>query len=539
MATRPRQKPSIAPVVGPDDPRRFTDSGIEIKTVYTADDLPPDLEEKLGLPGEYPFTRGIHPDMYRKRLWTMRQYAGYATARETNQRFRYLIEHGSTGLSMAFDLPTQLGRDSDDPLCLGEVGRTGVAIDSIEDMRMVFDGIPLDKVSTSMTINAPAAVLLLLYELVAEEQGVPSHALRGTVQNDILKEYIARGNFIYPPGPAMRLTTDLFAYCKERIPKWNTISISGYHMREKGCSAVQEVAFTLANAIAYVQAAIDAGLDVDEFAPRIAFFFNGHNHVFQEVAKFRAIRRMWARIMKERFGAKNPRSMMVRFHTQTGGSTLAAQQPENNIVRVALQAFAAVCGGTQSLHTNGFDEALALPTEKAARIALRTQQIIAHESGAADTVDPFAGSYFVERLTDEIEQAAQELIDLIDEMGGSVNCIQFIRQQVEESAWAYEERQRVKQDIVVGVNEYVSDEPDDVEILKIDPKTEEEQVARLKRFKENRDQELVKRRLEELRAACHTDQNLLYPLRQALKDRCTIGEVCGVMREEFGEYREA
>jgi methylmalonyl-CoA mutase N-terminal domain/subunit len=539
MATRPRQKPSIAPVVGPDDPRRFTDSGIEIKTVYTADDLPPDLDEKLGLPGEYPFTRGIHPDMYRKRLWTMRQYAGYATARETNQRFRYLIEHGSTGLSMAFDQPTQLGRDSDDPLCLGEVGRTGVAIDSIEDMRMVFDGIPLDKVSTSMTINAPAAVLLLLYELVAEEQGVPSHALRGTVQNDILKEYIARGNFIYPPGPAMRLTTDLFAYCKERIPKWNTISISGYHMREKGCSAVQEVAFTLANAIAYVQAAIDAGLDVDEFAPRIAFFFNGHNHVFQEVAKFRAIRRMWARIMKERFGAKNPRSMMVRFHTQTGGSTLAAQQPENNIVRVALQAFAAVCGGTQSLHTNGFDEALALPTEKAARIALRTQQIIAHESGAADTVDPFAGSYFVERLTDEIEQAAQELIDLIDEMGGSVNCIQFIRQQVEESAWAYEERQRVKQDIVVGVNEYVSDEPDDVEILKIDPKTEEEQVARLKRFKENRDQELVKRRLEELRAACHTDQNLLYPLRQALKDRCTIGEVCGVMREEFGEYREA
>ncbi len=539
MATRPRQKPSIAPVVGPDDPRRFTDSGIEIKTVYTADDLPPDLDEKLGLPGEYPFTRGIHPDMYRKRLWTMRQYAGYATARETNQRFRYLIEHGSTGLSMAFDLPTQLGRDSDDPLCLGEVGRTGVAIDSIEDMRMVFDGIPLDKVSTSMTINAPAAVLLLLYELVAEEQGVPSHALRGTVQNDILKEYIARGNFIYPPGPAMRLTTDLFAYCKERIPKWNTISISGYHMREKGCSAVQEVAFTLANAIAYVQAAIDAGLDVDEFAPRIAFFFNGHNHVFQEVAKFRAIRRMWARIMKERFGAKNPRSMMVRFHTQTGGSTLAAQQPENNIVRVALQAFAAVCGGTQSLHTNGFDEALALPTEKAARIALRTQQIIAHESGAADTVDPFAGSYFVERLTDEIEQAAQELIDLIDEMGGSVNCIQFIRQQVEESAWAYEERQRVKQDIVVGVNEYVSDEPDDVEILKIDPKTEEEQVARLKRFKENRDQELVKRRLEELRAACHTDQNLLYPLRQALKDRCTLGEVCGVMREEFGEYREA
>src|SRR3954464_6506377 len=419
MATKPDQKPSIAPVVGPDDERRFPDSGIEVNHVYRDGDVEPNLEERLGEPGDYPFTRGIHPDMYRGRKWTMRQYAGYASAKETNERFHYLIDHGSTGLSMAFDLPTQLGRDSDDPLCMGEVGRTGVAIDTIDDMRRVFDQIPLADVSTSMTINAPAAALLLLYELVGEEQGVPAEQLRGTTQNDILKEYIARGNFIYPPEPAMRLTTDLFAYCRERVPQWNTISISGYHMREKGCSAVQEVGFTLANAIAYVQAAIDAGLDVDEFGPRLAFFFNGHNNVFQEVAKFRAVRRMWARIMRERFGAEKPRSQMMRFHTQTGGVTLAAQQPENNIVRVALQGFAAVCGGTQSLHTNGFDEALALPTERAARIALRTQQILAAESGATDAVDPFAGSYFVEALTDEIEERAQELIDKVEEMGGS------------------------------------------------------------------------------------------------------------------------
>jgi methylmalonyl-CoA mutase, N-terminal domain len=539
MATTPGHKPSIAPVVGPDDPRRFTDSGIEVKPAYDEGDVASGLEERLGEPGEYPFTRGIHPDMYRKRKWTMRQYAGYASAKETNERFHYLIEHGSTGLSMAFDLPTQLGRDSDDPLCAGEVGRTGVAIDSIDDMRRVFDGIPLGEVSTSMTINAPAAVLLLLYELVGEEQGVESTELRGTTQNDILKEYIARGNFIYPPEPAMRLTTDLFAYCRERVPKWNTISISGYHMREKGCSAVQEVGFTLANAIAYVQAAIDAGLEVDEFAPRLAFFFNGHNNVFQEIAKFRAARRMWARIMKERFGARDERSMKIRFHTQTGGVTLAAQQPENNIVRVALQGFAAVCGGTQSLHTNGFDEALALPTERAARIALRTQQILAHESGAADTVDPFAGSYFVESLTDQIEEAAQALIDKVDELGGSVQCIPFIRAEVEESAWGYEQRYKNKQDIVVGVNEYVTDEIDEVDILRVDPESERQQVERLRAFKEDRDGEAVARRLEELREVARGEENLLEPMRAALKERATLGEVCGVLREEFGEYSEA
>jgi methylmalonyl-CoA mutase, N-terminal domain len=542
MATEPKHdKPTIAPIVGPDDPRRFTDSGIEVEKVYDESAVRDrdQLEERLGEPGDYPFTRGIHPDMYRSRRWTMRQYAGYASAKETNERFHYLIDHGSTGLSMAFDLPTQLGRDSDDPLCLGEVGRTGVAIDSIDDMRRVFDGIPLDQVTTSMTINAPAAVLLLLYELVGEEQGVAPEKLGGTTQNDILKEYIARGNFIYPPEPAMRLTTDLFAYCAERIPRWNTISISGYHMREKGCSAVQEVAFTLANAIAYVQGALDAGMKVDDFAPRLAFFFNGHNNVFQEVAKFRAVRRMWARIMRERFGAEKPRSQMMRFHTQTGGVTLAAQQPENNIVRVALQGFAAVCGGTQSLHTNGFDEALALPSERAARIALRTQQILAAESGATDTVDPFAGSYFVESLTDEIEERAQELIDKVEEMGGSVECIPFIRAEVEQSAWGYEERYRIKQDVVVGVNEYVTDVIDDVEILRVDPESEREQVERLEKFKAERDADAVQARLEELREVARGDGNLLHPIRAALKDRATIGEVSGVMREEFGEYSEA
>src|SRR6058998_814603 len=465
---------SVAPIVGPDDPRRFTDSGIEVKPLYDETDLPEPLE--LGEPGDFPYIRGVHREMYRKQVWTMRQYAGYASAKESNERYRYLLSKGGTGLSMAFDLPTQLGLDSDNPRCLGEVGRTGVAIDTIDDMRTAFDGIPLDQVSTSMTINAPAACLMLLYELVGEEQGVASDELRGTTQNDILKEYIARGNYIYPPEPTMRLTTDIFEYCAKNIPKWNTVSISGYHFREKGASAVQEVAFTLCSGIAYVQAAVDRGMDVDDFAPRLAFFFNGHNNVFQEVAKFRAARRMWAHIMRDRFGAQNPKSMMLRFHTQTGGVTLTAQQAYNNIVRVALQGFAAVCGGTQSLHTNGYDEALALPTEKAAKIALRTQQILAHESGAADTVDPFAGSYYVEALTDEIEARARELIEKIDELGGSVNAIEFITGEIDDSAWGYQERYRIGQDVVVGVNAYQEDDIEVPELLRVDPESERQQL---------------------------------------------------------------
>jgi methylmalonyl-CoA mutase, N-terminal domain len=538
MATTPEHR-TIAPITAPDDERRFTDSGIEVKPLYTESDLPADLDKRLGEPGQYPFTRGIHRDMYRGRLWTMRQYAGYASAKESNERYRYLLEHGSTGLSMAFDLPTQLGLDSDDPRCLGEVGRTGVAIDTIDDMRIAFDGIPLDQVSTSMTINAPAAALLLLYELVGEEQGVPSEKLRGTTQNDILKEYIARGNFIYPPEGAIRLTTDLFAYCNERVPRWNTISISGYHFREKGCSAVQEVAFTLANGIAYVQAALAAGLEIDRFGPRLAFFFNGHNNVFQEIAKFRAARRMWAQIMRERFGAADERSWLLRFHTQTGGVTLTAQQAENNIVRVALQGFAAVCGGTQSLHTNGFDEALALPTERAAKIALRTQQILGHESGAADTVDPFAGSFFVEALTDEIESRASELIAKIDELGGSINAIEFIKSEIEESAFGYHERYRTGQDIVVGMNKFVEESVEVPDILRVDPESEREQVERLKAFKGDRDQSLVQRRLEAIRERARGADNLLPVLREALRDRCSLGEVCGAMRDVFGEYKPA
>src|SRR6476659_943490 len=474
MATEERL--TVAPIVGPEDPRRFTDSGIEVEPLYTEDDLPEHLE--LGEPGSFPYIRGVHREMYRKRTWTMRQYAGYASAKESNERYRYLLEHGSTGLSTAFDLPTQLGLDSDDPRCHGEVGRTGVAIDTIDDMRTAFDAIPLDEVSTSMTINAPAAVLLLLYELVGEEQGVAADKLRGTTQNDVLKEYIARGNYIYPPQPTMRLTTDLFAYCREHVPRWNTVSISGYHFREKGCSAVQEVAFTLCSGIAYVQAAIDAGLAVDEFAPRLAFFFTCHNNVFQEVAKFRAARRMWAAIMRDRFGARDERSMRLRFHTQTGGVTLTAQQAENNVVRVALQAFAAACGGTQSLHTNGFDEALALPSEAAAKIALRTQQIVAHESGATDTVDPFAGSYFVEALTDEIESRAGELIAKVDELGGSVNAIEFITHEIDESAWGYQERYRIGQDVVVGVNRFVEDSVEVPDLLRVDPESERAQLER-------------------------------------------------------------
>ena len=526
---------TIAPIVGPDDPRRFTDSGIEIDALYSEADVPKELE--LGEPGDFPYTRGVHEQMYRSQQWTMRQYAGYASAKESNERYRYLLSRGGTGLSMAFDLPTQLGLDSDNALCEGEVGRTGVAIDTIDDMRTAFDQIPLDQVSTSMTINAPASVLLMLYDLVGEEQGVQSDQLRGTVQNDILKEYIARGNYIYPPEASMRLTTDVFSYCAENIPKWNTISISGYHFREKGCSAVQEVAFTLSTGIAYVQAAIDRGLDVNDFAPRLAFFFNGHNNVFQEVAKFRAARMMWAQIMKERFGATNPKAMMLRFHTQTGGVTLTAQQPENNIVRVALQGFAAVCGGTQSLHTNGFDEALALPSEQAAKTALRTQQIIAAESGAADTVDPFAGSYYVESLTAEIESRSSELIAKVDELGGAVHAIEFITAEIDESAWGYQERYRTKQDIVVGVNEYIEEQIEVPGLLRVDPESEREQLDRLAAFKADRDQELVATRLEELREVARGEENLIPAIRAALKDRCSMGEVCGAMKDVFGGYR--
>jgi methylmalonyl-CoA mutase N-terminal domain/subunit len=545
MSTTPQSRPTqssstIAPIVGPDDPRRFTDSGIEEKLLYDESDIADlDLVERLGEPGEYPFTRGVHGEMYRSRHWTMRQYAGYATATETNVRYKYLLEHGSTGLSMAFDLPTQLGLDSDNALCEGEVGRTGVAIDTIDDMRTVFDGIPLDQVSTSMTINAPASVLLLLYELVAEEQGVPSEKLRGTVQNDILKEYIARGNFIYPAEASMRMTTDTFAYCKEHVPKWNTISISGYHIREKGCSAVQEVGFTIANGIAYVQAALDAGLEVDDFAPRLAFFFNCHNNVFQEVAKFRAARKIWADVMKNRFGAKNPKSWMLRFHTQTGGVTLTAQQPENNIVRVALQGFAAVAGGTQSLHTNGYDEALALPTEKAAKIALRTQQVIAYESGVADTVDPFAGSYFVESLTDQLEQGARALIEKVDELGGSVNALNFIKNEIEESAFGYHKRYEIGQDVVVGVNKFIDEnETTDIDLLKVEQATEDAQVERLKAFKANRDQADVDAKLAAIVETAKGDGNVLVPMREALKARASMGEVCGVLKELWGEFKE-
>src|SRR5438876_7216003 len=444
-----------------------TESGIEVKPAYTADDAPRALE----LPGEFPYTRGPYPDMYRGRPWTIRQYAGFASAEETNQRFRYLLERGQTGLSVAFDLPTQLGYDSDDPRSVGEVGRTGVAIDSIADMELLFDSIPLAEVSTSMTINAPAALLLLLYELVAEEQGVPGSALRGTVQNDILKEYVARGNYIFPPRPSMRLTTDLFAYCAERIPRWNTISISGYHIREAGSTAVQELAFTLANGIAYCNAAVEAGLSPDEFGARLSFFFNAHNDFFQEVAKFRAARRLWARIMRERFGATNPRALALRFHAQTGGSTLTAQQPENNIVRVAIQALSAVAGGAQSLHTNGYDEALALPTEHAAHVALRTQQILAAEAGTTDTADPLGGSYFVEALTDELEARAREPIERVDAAGGAVAAVEsgFVQEEIERAAFEYQQQVEAGERVIVGVNAFKEQSAERIELLRIDP----------------------------------------------------------------------
>src|SRR5438132_6070859 len=462
--------------------RRETDSGIEIKPVYTDEDV---AELELELPGEFPFTRGPYKDMYRGRPWTIRQYAGFASAEETNARFRYLLDRGQTGLSIAFDLPKQLGYDSDDPRAAGEVGRTGVAIDSFADMELLFDGIPLGEVSTSMTINAPASLLLLLYELVAEEQGVGGDKLRGTVQNDILKEYCARGNYIFPPKPSVRLTTDLFAYCAERIPSWNTISISGYHIREAGSTAVQELAFTLANGIAYCGAAIDAGLSPDEFGERLSFFFNAHNHFFQEVAKFRAARRLWARIMKERFGVTNPKAQALRFHAQTGGSTLTAQQPENNIVRVALQAFSAVCGGTQSLHTNAFDEALALPTEHSAKLALRTQQILAAEGGATDTADPLGGSYFIDAPTDELEARAWELITRVDEQGGAVAAVEsgFVQDEIEQAAFEWQQQVEAGERIIVGVNAYAEESAERIELLHIDPAAEHRQLERTARVR--------------------------------------------------------
>ncbi len=513
---------------------RKTDSDVEVKPVYRPEDAPRELEP----PGEFPFTRGPYPDMYRGRPWTIRQYAGFASAEETNRRFRYLLDHGQTGLSIAFDLPTQLGYDSDDPRAVGEVGRTGVAVDSLADMELLLDGIPLAEASTSMTINAPASLLLLLYELVAEEQGVAPDRLHGTVQNDILKEYVARGNYIFPPRPSMRLTTDLFAYCADRIPSWNTISISGYHIREAGSTAVQELAFTLANGIAYCEAAVEAGLSPDEFGARLSFFFNAHNHFFQEVAKFRAARRLWARIMKERFGASNPKALALRFHAQTGGSTLTAQQPENNVVRVAIQAFAAVCGGAQSLHTNGFDEALALPTERSAKIALRTQQIIAHEAGGTDTADPLGGAYFIEALTDELEARAWELIERVDELGGAVEAIEqgFVQDEIEQAAFRYQQEIESGERVIVGVNKFAEDESERVELLRIDPAAERRQLGRTAKVRSERNREEAVRTLAAVREAARGETNLLPPMREALKARCTIGEICEELRSEWGTY---
>ena len=516
--------------------RRETDSGIEVKPVYTADDV---AAVELEPPGEYPFTRGPYRDMYRGRPWTIRQYAGFGSAEETNERFRYLLERGQTGLSVAFDLPTQLGYDSDDPRAFGEVGRTGVAIDSIADMEVLFAGIPLGEVSTSMTINAPAALLLLLYELVAEKQGVPGDCLRGTVQNDILKEYIARGNYIFPPRPSMRITTDLFAYCRERLPSWNTISISGYHIREAGSTAVQELAFTLANGIAYCEAAVAAGLSADEFGERLSFFFNAHNHFFQEVAKFRAARRLWARIMRDRFRAANPRAQALRFHAQTGGSTLTAQQPENNVVRVAIQALSAVCGGAQSIHTNGFDEALALPTEHAVRIALRTQQVLQQEAGGTDTADPLGGAYFVEALTRELEERAWELIERIDELGGAVAAVEqgFVQREIDDAAFAYQRQVETGDRVIVGVNRFTEGEgEEEIELHRLDPDIERRQVERTRRVRAERDVAAAAGALGRVRETARGAENLLYPMREALAARCTIGEICGVLREELGTY---
>lgn len=519
-----------------------TGSGIEVKRLYTPLDIKDmDYEEEIGYPGQYPFTRGVQPTMYRGRLWTMRQYAGFATAEESNKRYKYLLEQGQTGLSVAFDLPTQIGYDSDHPLSEGEVGKVGVAIDSLKDMEILFDGIPLDKVSTSMTINAPASVLLAMYIAVAEKQGVSPDKLRGTIQNDILKEYIARGTYIFPPQESMRLITNIFEYCSKHVPQWNTISISGYHIREAGSTAAQEVAFTLADGIAYVDAAINAGLEVDEFAPRLSFFFNAHNDLFEEVAKYRAARRLWAKIMKERFNAKSEKSMQLKFHTQTAGSTLTAQQPDNNIVRVAIQTLAAVLGGTQSLHTNSRDEALALPTEDSVMIALRTQQIVAYESGVTETIDPLAGSYYVESLTDKIEKEAMEYIKNIDNLGGATKAIEtgYIQKEIQNSAYKYQMQIESGERIVVGVNKFKVEEEQKKEILKVDPQVEIVQKKKLQKLRQERDNVRVNEAIATLTEKAKTNENLMPYILDAVKAYATLGEICGALREVFGEYQQS
>ncbi|MDO4720276.1 MAG: methylmalonyl-CoA mutase family protein [Peptostreptococcaceae bacterium] len=526
----------------PERKEKFKNSSdIEIKRLYSPADVEElDYEADLNLPSQFPFTRGIQDTMYRGKFWTMRMYAGFATAEESNKRYKYLIEQGSMGLSVAFDLPTQMGYDSDDNIAEGEVGKVGVAIDSLADMEILFEGIPLDKVSTSMTINAPASVLLAMYIAVAEKQGVSPEKLRGTIQNDILKEYVARGTYIFPVRPSMRLITNIFEYCSVNVPLWNTISISGYHIREAGSTAAQEIAFTLSNGIAYVQAAIDAGLSVDDFAPRLSFFFNAHNDLFEEVAKYRAARRLWAKIMRDRFKAQNPKSMMLKFHTQTGGSTLTAQQPENNIVRVAIQTLAAVLGGTQSLHTNSKDEALALPTEESVRTALRTQQIVAMESGVADTIDPLGGSYYVESLTDSLEEEALKLIRRIDDLGGSPAAIEkgYMQQEIMDASYLYQKEIETGKRIIVGVNKYQVEEKKPSGLLRVDPIVGELQSKKISALKEKRDNEKTKEALSALRKACRTDENLMPYILTAVKEYATLGEICNVMREVFGEYQQ-
>ena len=523
-------------------PEFMTGSSDPIERLYAPDDVPDfDYLSDLGFPGQYPFTRGVQPTMYRGRLWTMRQYAGFGTAEESNKRYKYLLQQGQTGLSVAFDLATQIGYDSDDPICLGEVGKVGVAIDTLADMETLFDGIPLDKVSTSMTINSPAAVLLAMYIAVAQKQGVPAAKLSGTIQNDILKEYVARGTYIFPPKPSMRLITDIFEYCSREVPRWNTISISGYHIREAGATAAQEIGFTLANGIAYVQAAINAGLEVDKFASRLSFFFNAHNDLLEEVAKFRAARRLWAKIMKDRFGAKDDKSMMLRFHTQTGGSTLTAQQPLNNIARVTIQTLAAVLGGTQSLHTNSYDEALALPSEDSVGIALRTQQIVAHESGVAETVDPLAGSYYIEHKTNQIEADAKKYIEKIDALGGVVASIEkgYIQKEIQNSAYRYLKEVEKSDRIIVGVNKFKIEKEHKPDLLKIDLKVQEEQVNKLQQVKQKRNNVEVAKRLAYLKEVAQNEQNIMPAILDAVRVYATLGEICNVMRAEFGEYREA